>query len=317
MAADPSAYRAHLATGSTTRARCWRIKRVDGVHLGFTDHDRPLTFGGLTFEPDAAVAASEAQAKLGLGADDQEIVGALASDAITEADVRRGRYDGAEVVVWDVNWSDPDQRVEVAAYLLGEVERTEDGFRAEVRSRSTRLEKRAGRFCIPYCDATLGDARCGVDVSGEPFMRSGSVGALLDGGFSTDDIPNKDTGFFDGGLLTWTGGPNAGLAFKVREHVNGASRWFYLWRDPPFPIQAGDAFEVVAGCNKTWDHCVTRFGNGPNFRGFPHMPGQGYPATFARRGERGQDGGSANPKPKAEPRVYTPPQFQAEQGGNS
>ena len=37
-----AALQAHLDSGTTTLAWCWRIERADGVVFGFTDHDRPL-----------------------------------------------------------------------------------------------------------------------------------------------------------------------------------------------------------------------------------------------------------------------------------
>jgi uncharacterized phage protein (TIGR02218 family) len=42
----------------------------------------------------------------------------------------------------------------------------------------------------------------------------------------------------------------------------------------PFPIAEGDAYSMHAGCQKRFsEDCVTRFANGINFRGFPHLPG--------------------------------------------
>jgi hypothetical protein len=38
------ALQAHLDDGTTTLSWCWRISRADGVALGFTDHDRALSF---------------------------------------------------------------------------------------------------------------------------------------------------------------------------------------------------------------------------------------------------------------------------------
>ena len=54
-----SDYVAHLATGNTTRALCWRVERADGEVFGFTDHDAPITFGGLTYEARSAFEGSE------------------------------------------------------------------------------------------------------------------------------------------------------------------------------------------------------------------------------------------------------------------
>ena len=59
MNALSPALQAHLDDGSTTLSWCWRISRTDGVTLGFTDHDRVLTFDGTPFEPESGFAASE------------------------------------------------------------------------------------------------------------------------------------------------------------------------------------------------------------------------------------------------------------------
>jgi hypothetical protein len=46
----PASLQSHLDTGATTLAWCWRVTRGDGGVLGFTDHDRDLTFDGTTFQ---------------------------------------------------------------------------------------------------------------------------------------------------------------------------------------------------------------------------------------------------------------------------
>ena len=46
------ALQSHLATGTTTLCWCWKIARADALTLGFTDHDVPLSFDGVTYEID-------------------------------------------------------------------------------------------------------------------------------------------------------------------------------------------------------------------------------------------------------------------------
>ena len=65
MKALPEALSLHLATGATTLCWCWRLTRADGTRLGFTDHDRDLTFDGTTFEAAAGFTASEMRDALG------------------------------------------------------------------------------------------------------------------------------------------------------------------------------------------------------------------------------------------------------------
>jgi len=84
--------KAHLAGDATTLCHCWRLTRRDGVVLGFTDHDRDLSFGGTLFRAESGYAASDIEAVAGLQAPSGEVAGALTSEAITEADIAAGRY---------------------------------------------------------------------------------------------------------------------------------------------------------------------------------------------------------------------------------
>lgn len=137
-------YLLDLESGFTTRCRCWRVTRLDGAILGFTDHDRSVAFDGTTFEAATALTPSEATASLGLSIDEQTATGAFSSGAITESDLRRGRYDGATIEVFDVNWKDPARRITVGYYIMGEVRRGDAGFQVEMVSRNADLTKRSG-----------------------------------------------------------------------------------------------------------------------------------------------------------------------------
>ena len=53
----PDGLAAHLQREATTLCRCWSLTRRDGEVMGFTDHDRPLAFDGISF---AAVTGLEA-----------------------------------------------------------------------------------------------------------------------------------------------------------------------------------------------------------------------------------------------------------------
>ena len=49
MTAKPTTSRT-LPPATPRAALCWRVERADGEVFGFTDHDAPITFGGLTYE---------------------------------------------------------------------------------------------------------------------------------------------------------------------------------------------------------------------------------------------------------------------------
>lgn len=291
----PPTLAASLATGATTLATCWRLLRRDGVAMGFTDHDRDLSFGGTAFLARTGFEGTEAVAELGLAVSGTEVAGALSADGITEADLEAGLYDAASVETWLVDWTDPAQRLLVGSAGIGEVRRHDNAFSAELRTVADRLNQVGGRIFARACDADLGDARCRVDTAAASW-RAGAVVAATDGRFdiAATGLATFAAGWFTGGVVRFASGGNAGLAVEVKRHsVEAGSALVELWRPATEPILPGDSFEITAGCDKTFATCRDRFANAANFRGFPHIPGNDRALGFARPGDR-HDGGSLN-----------------------
>jgi uncharacterized phage protein (TIGR02218 family) len=283
----PAGLQTHLDSGTTTLAWCWRIERRDGVVLGFTDHDRPLGFGGVSYEPESGFAASELRSGLDLAVDAQEAEGVLSSDTVTETDILDGRWDNAVVEVWRVNWSDVAERVLMRRGAIGEVRRGRLAFVAEVRSLAHLLNQTVGRTFQYACDAQLGDARCGVDLDDPAFRATGAVTTLVgDRGFAASGLAGLAAGWLALGRLSWTSGANAGRTAEVAAHsVSDGVRQLVLLEAPVRAIAVGDDFTVVAGCDKRLETCRSRFGNVANFRGFPHIPGQDTVIRYPNRGD--------------------------------
>ncbi len=281
----PDGLSTSLSAGATTLARCWRITRTDGAVMGFTDHDRALSFDGLDFEADAGLGAGAIELTTGLAIDNHGVTGALSSPRIAPADLARGVYDGAEVQVYLVDWTDVAQRVVLARGQIGEITRGEQAFEAEILGLSERLNQPVGRAYLPVCDCRLGDAKCGIDLGQATFRAIGTVAAVVD---TAHVVVNGLTGFeggwFTGGLLSWTDGENAGQESHVKAHLGGVEDALELWLAPPMPPVPGDMFDVTAGCDKTAETCREKFANLLNFRGFPHMPGDDFAATYPSTG---------------------------------
>lgn len=167
-ALDP-AYKAHVHSGATTLATCWKLTRRDGMVLGFTDHDQGLSFAGTAYRP--MLEGGETGARLGPQVDTGEVLGVLRSDALSEADIVAGLYDGATVEVWRVNWRAVGQRLLQRRASIGEIVREDGRFRAELRSGQQALNRVRGRLYSPLCDAVLGDGRCRVGASHPDFAK--------------------------------------------------------------------------------------------------------------------------------------------------
>ncbi len=272
----PPALQAHLDDGTTTLAWCWRITRADGVVLGFTDHDKVLSFGGTDYEPESGLAASEIRSGSDLSVDSQDAEGALTSDRITETDILDGRWDNALVDVWRVNWQTPAQRVLLRRGSIGELRRGRTAFVAEVRSMAHVLGQTLGRVYQGTCDAALGDGRCRVDLNNPAFSSRGVVmDPIRDRSFKALGLGGFANGWFAFGFLEWFAGPNAGRTAEVIMHeVSSGVVTITLLEAPVLAVTSRDSFTIRAGCDKRAETCAAKFANILNFRGFPHIPGQ-------------------------------------------
>jgi uncharacterized phage protein (TIGR02218 family) len=277
---------AHVASGATTLCTCWKLTRTDGMVLGFTDHDQPLSFEGSDFAPAHGLDGGEATAKLGPQTDTSEVVGILHSEAITEDDILLGRYDGAAVETWRVNWRDVGQRVLLRRSNIGEITREDGVFRAELRSGQQALNRVQGRTYQALCDAELGDARCGLDLDAAGWTGEATVTAIRDRfRIAVYGAAGFDEGWFALGAGTWSGGARSGLRDRILTHQRIGGEDVLGFVSPVGDwVAEGDALVVTAGCDRRFATCRDRFANTANFRGFPHIPGNDFVLRYPREG---------------------------------
>lgn len=268
------ALHAHLATGLATVARAWAVTRRDGVRYGFTDHDCPLEFDGLVFKVDSGLTARALQQATGLAVDNTEAMGALSDSAIREQDIAAGRFDGAEVVAWLVNWADVSARRMVFRGHIGEVRRGAGAFHAELRGLTEALNRPVGRVFQKPCSAVLGDRSCRFDLETPGFVHEGSLGTIQGNrAFGFGDLSAFAAGWFQRGRLIVQSGAAAGLSASIkRDRMVDGQRLIELWEPLRATPQPGDRVRIEAGCDKRFETCGAKFGNTLNFRGFPDVP---------------------------------------------
>ncbi|MDO7843752.1 DUF2163 domain-containing protein [Sphingomonas immobilis] len=250
----------------TTIALCWRIERRDGVAIGLTAHDRDLVVDGLVHRAAPGMTPSAIKRGEGLEADTMDVTGALTSAAISERDLLAGRWDGARVMLFAVDWTGADaSRVDLGEGAIGAVETKDGGFTAELRGASGVLERAMVEETSAECRAELGDKRCRVAMAGR--RRFARVVAAEDTVMTLDAAAAADV--YGGGLLRWIGGGNGGLESAVAASAGET----VTLRGAPVFDPVGALVEVIEGCDKRLATCAGRFGNAANFRGEPYLPG--------------------------------------------
>ena len=286
----PAGLAALVDSGVTTLCYCWRVERTDGVVQGFTEHDRDLTFDSVTFLASSGFTASRVQQNLGLAVDNLSLQGALDSNTLNEDDLASGRYDGAEVVLYYVDFTNVANRIIVSRGSIGEVKREETRFTAEFRSLAHALAQKTGRTYQRFCNATVGDARCKVNLSLSTYQGTGAITAVSGRFLTVSGLTGFANRWFEHGLLTFTSGSLDGLSFEVKAQTSTTK--IEIWQNPPSPILVADAFTITAGCRQDNITCRTKFNNLVNFRGFPFMPGNDQIQDYPVAGQGDMDGGS-------------------------
>ena len=190
----------------------------------------------------------------------------MSSDALDEADLSLGRWDGAQVRLSVVDWQEPDN--EIIPLLGGEIGGVNidgESFSAELRGAAAALEGAVCPATSAECRAKFGDKKCRVDLA----ARSAVAHVVSsDGGALTLDIRVDER--FVLGRLRYLSGANCGLATVVLS----ASGNVVEVRDlPKASVESGCRVELREGCDKRFETCVSRFANAANFRGEPHLPG--------------------------------------------
>lgn len=273
----------HLAQPSTSVAMLWKVIRTDGFKFGFTDCDKAIVFNDgvdtVTYTPTDGTTGSATDTSA-TDTSSQSIVGFLESDAITEADIFANLYDYATIEIRLVNWAD----LTMGALLwkkatLGEVKMKNGQFTAELRGLEFWLGINMGEAYGPQCRADLGDAQCTIDLS--LWIQSGTVssvvsrrsfvpssGLVMRG--SATPLAAAPTGWFVQGLIVFTSGLNSGFSIEC---TGWDGTTLSLFESLPYAVQAGDAFTIEPGCDKTISACNEKFSNIDNHRGEPFIPG--------------------------------------------
>jgi uncharacterized phage protein (TIGR02218 family) len=275
----PTALQTHLDTDVTTLCFCWEITKTDSTKIGFTNHDNDIVFDSVTFSAETGFSPTAMSNISNATVNELELVGFISASAISDEDIKKKLYDNASLNIYRVNWQDVSQRVKIFSGYLGTVTQGELSLVCEARSLRQMLLQIEGRRYLSACDAMLGDARCGVDLSVDPTHRiDGTVSSVYSRRlFATDtnDIAVLPNGWFIYGKITWLTGDNTGFVTEIKNHtrqISGTEAWIDMWETLPSAIQIGDTFTLQVGCDKTIETCFSKFNNVLNFRGFPRMP---------------------------------------------
>jgi uncharacterized phage protein (TIGR02218 family) len=315
----PVALQADLSADTSTLTWCLRVDSttVPGRQIFLTLLDEPFEFddgdGAETYYPDPGYDPKLMESATDLSVDGTTFSALLqASGMMSEADLRAGTWDDAEVRVYRVNYEDPAAgHYELKRGHLGRLVIDRGlGLIAEIRGLAQDLRQTLCWRDSILCRARFGSQEseereyCGFDLATiEVAFTVTSVGAENDRDFTAAGL-TQDAGAFLPGVVRWTSGLNAGMRNNgVANHTAGGV--ISLRKSTRYPIQVGDvgiirpdcdkSVEGGKGCRHYWDTAWVQ-----HYRGEPHIPqGEGAQIPGAQVGP-GAGGNTSVPDPSVE-----------------
>jgi len=271
--------RVWFAAELETVAIWWRVLRRDGIALGFTTHDRDLWFDGLLHRAAPGMVPSSIRRTADLEPDSAEVDGSLSHDAIAEADLIAGRFDGACVTIGLVDWQSLETEV-LYHGSLGTVSGEAGRFNAELVSRKAELAIDRMPRTSPTCRAVFCGPGCGLSAA-----RFTHEAVVLSSAPENGQVTVASTApdhALAGGRLRWLDGAQAGLACGIA----GAADGVLTLDDTIAPgLPPGTRIELREGCDRTLATCANRFGNAANFQGEPFLPGNDLVVRYPSPGQ--------------------------------
>ena len=272
------ALKAWLYQSALSEATLVRVDRKDGLTLGFTSWDVPLVYAGTTFWPNVSLSTSAIKTSSDLTTDQMDIIGAIDSVLITEADIDAGRYDSALITVMICNPLDLSMgvRTDLVGYA-GQITYGELGLTVAANSIGTKANQQFGDIITPTCRVRqLGDFQCKVNLASYQFSSAVlSVTSAIQLRFTDSQV----TGYYDYGLVRFKsvangGGLNHNLTMEIKTHlIVGGQADITLQEPMPFLVGVGDTAILEAGCDRKSSTCRSKFSNLVNIHAEPYVPG--------------------------------------------
>lgn len=301
----PPALQAHINTGCTTLCRLLKITLQDGREFGMATLDRDVDYNGTTYYAQNGFDPSIIATDTRFGVDNGEGYSLYSVDipGITAAMAARGELDGAEWVMYMVNYKDLSMgAITLDAGDLGEVRTVRDTvFIPELLSYAMRLRQSIGHVDSITCRAIFGseaNSQTGCGVDAEALWEAATVA-----GVSADE---PKVTFTAGDLsavsiavphwrVRWTTGDNVSDRLYQVESLDTGTGVITLIEPLPFPVQIGDELEVRPDCDKLFATCRDVYGNELDFKGENLIPvGQASDTPGASvPGARGRSSGTS------------------------
>lgn len=274
-----------------TLVYCVRVVATDGTTFQFAayPHDITMSNGEVYksnqgYEPTQIVIESTATSAV------WDLYGFFDVAGVDRDQVASNLMDNARVYYFATSWANPvEDEEEISLGIMGKAFMDDGKYKIEVMGLIDATTQSVGSTCGPLCPWTLFDENLDGDVI--PYERSrctgpraaqdgpllasykvtGTVTSVTSQKVWADSSRAEAADYFSYGAVKWTTGANAGLPSRpIKKHEASGVITFY--EATHYPIQVGDQYEMIPGCDKRLSgDCVTKYSNAINNGGLEMM----------------------------------------------
>ena len=285
-----SSFMQSLGAESQTLAYGYILSRNDGVRVCFSGHDCDIMVGGNLFIANNALDIGHGEKSSGLGSDNSLLLGGFEVGLIEEIDIKLGKWDKAAVEIILFDWQNANNYATFFNGFINAITQSDIGFEFELSGQKQKFQNQIGRTISRNCDAVLGNEKCRIDLVEAGHFIDAELLANSTIDFIETGANNINADDYIYGKIVFKSGALSGFEIGIKSIAKNAAT-ILIFLENPLPIvpNTGDSIRLFKGCDKTFTTCKTRFQNGDNFRGCPHLPGQS--DAFAGPAISGNDGG--------------------------
>lgn len=191
----------------------------------------------------------------------------------TEATLMAGVFDNAKTYVFATDWNNPVVDYEpITKAVFGKINLEDAKYAVEWMTLIDLTNQTVGFNFSTQCQHGFGGQEpfgCGVDA--EALRVTGTIDTILNGVTFSDPGLTGDPGYFAGGKMWATSGPNVGIPPKTIKTSDGPD--WEIHEPFPYELVPTDTYMLEPGCGKYLGACVF-FNNVRRRLGFDHVPGE-------------------------------------------
>ena len=251
-------------------AKCFKITLKNGDIIGLTEHSQDLLIDNLIYNSSYGFESDNSNFTTDLSSNNSEIIGLIDNNNIQIKDVLSGKFDNAKVEIFYINLDDESlEKIHITTGNIIKINVNDGKIHFLIDNILNILDKTIGDIYSPLCRAQFCDHKCALDINKYTFT-SKITSIINDTEFLYDisNIGTKEKNYFKYGIITFTSGKNINQSMEIKQSFDNN---IILNTKLNYPLNVGDIFKIVVGCDKTISTCINKFNNAINFRGEPNI----------------------------------------------